>query len=122
MSLRGLGAGAKGVGVGCIALGLAACPRNGAVEGSLAVISPDEVAVPADAAPPPAAGRCPQDAPWNGRVCLGHGYVACPGGASLDDGGACRALEVVDAGAEDAEPPAEDASAKVRVPPRGRVR
>jgi hypothetical protein len=76
-------------------LGLAACPRGGGGDGggSLAIISPDEVGGAADgAAPaPPAGGRCPQDAPWNGRVCLGHGYVACPGGASLDDAGACLA-------------------------------
>ena len=99
MTRHGLGLGAAAIG-----LGLVACPRNGGVEGSLAVISPDEVVVSADAAPPPAAGRCPQDAPWNGRVCLGHGYVACPGGATLDDAGTCQASanatpEVLDAAA-----------------------
>jgi hypothetical protein len=110
------------VGAVWIALGLAACPRNGSVEGSLAVISPDEVMAPADAAPPPAAGRCPQDAPWNGRLCLGHGYVACPGGASLDDAGVCRALELVEAGVEDAEARPEDAASSGRVPPRRGIR
>ena len=52
-----------------------------------------------DAGPPPP-GRCPQDAPWNGRVCLGQGYLACPGDARLDDAGVCQALprEAHDAG------------------------
>jgi hypothetical protein len=47
-----------------------------------------------------APGRCPEDAPWNGRVCLGHGYVACPGISRFDDAGACVSEVVVDAGGE----------------------
>jgi hypothetical protein len=47
------------------------------------------------AAPPVEAGvapgRCPQDAPWNGKVCMGMGYVACPGERRLDEGGVCAA-------------------------------
>ena len=50
---------------------------------------------------PPGPGHCPDDAPWNGRVCLGNGYVACPGAARLDDAGAC-VTEARDAGATDA--------------------
>jgi hypothetical protein len=55
---------------------------------SLGAMSVDRPQPPADAAAPPP-GRCPQDAPWNGRVCLGMGYVACPGEGRLDDAGAC---------------------------------
>jgi hypothetical protein len=45
-------------------------------------------------APP---GRCPEDAIWNGRFCLGHGYVACPGAARFDDAGACTTEPLGDA-------------------------
>jgi hypothetical protein len=55
---------------------------------SLAAMSFDRGPTAADAGPAPP-GRCPQDAPWNGRVCLGMGYVACPGEGRLDDAGAC---------------------------------
>jgi hypothetical protein len=47
----------------------------------------DHPAAPSDAGAPP--GRCPPDAPWNGRVCLGMGYVACPGEKRMDDAGVC---------------------------------
>lgn len=39
---------------------------------------------------------CPSDAPWNGSVCAGAGYVACPGGMRLE-GDACAAPPTVDA-------------------------
>jgi hypothetical protein len=66
----------------------AACEPAPPAPVSLAAMSLDRVSPPADAGPPPP-GRCPQDAPWNGRVCLGMGYVACPGAARMDDAGAC---------------------------------
>jgi hypothetical protein len=50
-------------------------------------------------APPAWGGRCPEDAPWNGKVCLGHGYVACPGESRMDDAGACG-FAAADAGAD----------------------
>jgi hypothetical protein len=53
--------------------------------------------VVADSGLPP--GRCPQDAPWNGKVCFGQGYAACPGDHRLDDAGACERL-ARDAGAD----------------------
>lgn len=37
----------------------------------------------------PVFGACPEDAPWTGTVCLGAGYVACPGGWSMDDRSRC---------------------------------
>ena len=39
--------------------------------------------------PPLFGGACPEDAPWTGAVCLGQGYVACPGGYSMDDRSRC---------------------------------
>ena len=80
----------------CVAVGAAACARSPAPPVALGAMSMDPRGPSGDAgAPPP--GRCPQDAPWNGRVCLGQGYVACPGDARLDDAGACQA-QLRDAG------------------------
>jgi len=83
---------------------LAGCEPSAAPPVSLAGMALDARGVAGDAGPAP--GRCPQDAPWNGRVCLGQGYVACPGDERLDDAGSCQRVpgdrretrEVADAG------------------------
>jgi hypothetical protein len=58
-------------------------------------------------------GACPDDAPWTGVVCLGQGYVACPGGYSMDDRSRCvrdvaagqASSAAPDAGADDEDEP-----------------
>lgn len=54
---------------------------------------------------------CPEDAPWTGVVCLGRGYVACPGGMYMDEKSRC----VNEAGVIAAA--AASASATVEAPP-----
>ena len=73
-----------------VAAAAAGCAPSPPRPVSLRALALDPVGPPADAGLAPAPGRCPQDAPWNGRVCLGQGYVACPGDARLDDAGACQ--------------------------------
>jgi hypothetical protein len=63
-----------------------------------------------DAPPPPLfGGACPDDAPWTGAVCLGQGYVACPGGYSMDDRSRCvHDVPAVTAAAAAVSPDASD--------------
>ena len=70
-------------------LGAAACEPAPPPPVSLAAMSAERGPAPADGGAPAPPGRCPQDAPWNGKVCLGMGYVACPGADRMDDAGAC---------------------------------
>jgi hypothetical protein len=77
--------------VPALAAGLAACgPSGGTPSAAVLAIRPVDVRAPSGESAPLAPERCPSDAPWNGRVCLGGGYVACPGDARFDDGGACQ--------------------------------
>jgi hypothetical protein len=58
-------------------------------------------------------GACPEDAPWTGTVCLGQGYVSCPGGYSMDDRSRCvrdAVAEAPDAARDDEEPDATERS------------
>jgi hypothetical protein len=64
----------------------AAAPPQVALPG-MALDRPSTPPIEAGAAP----GRCPHDAPWNGKVCMGMGYVACPGDRRLDENGTCEA-------------------------------
>jgi hypothetical protein len=89
--LAGLVAGVCGGGAACEPS--RAPPSGVALDVSASTVQ----AGPVDAGSAPS-GRCPPDAPWNGRVCLGGGYVACPGDGRLDDAGACQRAPAVDAG------------------------
>ncbi len=65
-----------------------ACSARPAAQGAPA---PTPSGADDDGTPQMAAERtCPSDAPWNGSVCSGAGYVACPGGMRLE-GEACAA-------------------------------
>ena len=74
----------------CAAVGLAACRPSPAPPVPLAGAF-QALRGPAGDVGPPSPGRCPRDAAWNGHLCLGQGYVACPGDARFDDAGACQA-------------------------------
>jgi hypothetical protein len=71
---------------------LLGCAPSGAPPSAAAfAVTPVDLRAPGgqrDATTPP--GPCPPDAPWNGRLCLGGGYVACPGDARFDDAGVCQ--------------------------------
>ena len=67
----------------------------------------------ADERPLPA--TCPQDAPWTGQICMGQGYVTCPGGSGLVDNACVGA--VPDGGTVARRDPPPKRRAHVEEPP-----
>lgn len=58
-----------------------------------------------DAGARPKSNACPDDAPWNGKVCSGAGYTACPGDMRLEgDAGDMCILHETPTPAKSAEP------------------